>query len=220
MDILEQKKLVAKAACELIQPNEILGLGTGSTVDCLIAELAPIADQIKGVVSSSERTTKQIIDLDIPIIEPSEITEINLYIDGADEINHALEMVKGGGGALTREKIVAAHAKSFICIADSSKLVDTLGAFPLPIEVIPMSAHYVMREVEKLGGIPSIREGFITDNGNVIVDVKGLTIENATELESHLNQITGVVTNGLFAMRKADLLLLATPQGVKRYSLD
>src|SRR5699024_2072894 len=126
----------------------------------------------------------------------------------------------GGGGALTREKIVAAHAKSFICIADSSKLVDTLGAFPLPIEVIPMSAHYVMREVEKLGGIPSIREGFITDNGNVIVDVKGLTIENATELESHLNQITGVVTNGLFAMRKADLLLLATPQGVKRYSLD
>ncbi len=205
----KQKEAVAKAALPYIQADQILGLGTGSTVDCLIALLPTLPFKVKGVASSSERTTKQVQTLDIPIVDLTEITAIDTYIDGADEINHHLAMIKGGGGALTREKIVAAHAKQFICIADESKWVETLGQFPLPIEVIPMAAHYVMRKMEQMGGKAEIRKNFMTDNHNLIVDVRGLKITSPIQLEATINQITGVVTNGLFAARGADVLLLA-----------
>lgn len=209
MNAQQQKEAVAKAALKYIPEDKILGLGTGSTVDCLIALLPTLPFKIKGIASSSERTSKQVEALGIPVVDLADITTIDTYIDGADEINHNLAMVKGGGGALTREKIVAAHANQFVCIADESKLVDTLGAFPLPIEVIPMSAHYVIRKMEQMGAKAKIRENFITDNHNLIVDVEGLKITSPIQLEASINQITGVVTNGLFADRGADVLLMA-----------
>ncbi len=209
MNALQQKEAVAKAALEYIEPNQILGLGTGSTVDCLIKLLPTLPFKIEGVASSSERTSKQVAELGIPIVDLANVVKINTYIDGADEINHHLAMIKGGGGALTREKIVAAHAERFVCIADQSKLVETLGKFPLPIEVIPMAAHYVIRKMEQMGAKAHIREGFMTDNHNLIVDVEGLKITSPIQLEASINQITGVVTNGLFAARGADILLMA-----------
>src|SRR5699024_7992579 len=209
MNAQQQKEAVAKAALAYIPENKILGLGTGSTVDCLIKLLPILPFQIKGIASSSERTSKQVEALGIPVVDLADISIIDTYIDGADEINHNLAMVKGGGGALTREKIVAAHSEKFVCIADESKLVETLGAFPLPIEVIPMAAHYVIRKMEQMGAKAKIREGFITDNHNLIVDVEGLKITSPIQLEASINQITGVVTNGLFAARGADVLLMA-----------
>lgn len=209
MNALQQKQAVAKAALQYIPEDKILGLGTGSTVDCLIALLPTLPFKIKGVASSSERTSQQVAALNIPIVDLADITTIDTYIDGADEINHNLAMIKGGGGALTREKIVAAHADRFVCIADESKLVEVLGDFPLPIEVIPMSANYVIRKMEQMGAKARIREGFITDNHNLIVDVEGLKITSPIQLEASVNQITGVVTNGLFAARGADILLMA-----------
>lgn len=209
MNAQQQKEAVAKAALKYIPEDKILGLGTGSTVDCLIALLPTLPFKIKGIASSSERTSKQVEALGIPVVDLKDITVIDTYIDGADEINHHLAMIKGGGGALTREKIVAAHAEQFVCIADESKLVETLGAFPLPIEVIPMAAHFVIRKMEQMGAKAKIREGFITDNHNLIVDVEGLKITSPIQLEASINQITGVVTNGLFAARGADVLLMA-----------
>lgn len=209
MNAQQQKQAVAKAALQYIPEDKILGLGTGSTVDCLIALLPSLPFKIKGVASSSERTTKQVEALGIPVVDLKDITAIDTYIDGADEINHNLAMIKGGGGALTREKIVAAHAAQFVCIADESKLVETLGEFPLPIEVVPMAAHYVMRKMEQMGAKAHIRENFITDNHNLIIDVEGLKITSPIQLEASINQITGVVTNGLFATRGADVLLMA-----------
>lgn len=211
--MLKQKEAVAQKAIEYIKEGEILGLGTGSTVDCFIALLPTVKDKIRGIVSSSERSSAQVEAMGIPILDLNEVESFSLYIDGADEINPNLEMIKGGGGALTREKIVAAHAEQFICIADASKQVEILGAFPLPIEVIPMSAQYVIRAMERLGGKASIRPDFITDNGNLIVDVEGLSISNPIELEREINQLTGVVTNGIFAKRKADLLLIGNEDG-------
>lgn len=209
MTAQQQKEAVAQAALSYIREGEILGLGTGSTVDCLIALFPTLPFKIKGVASSSERTTKQVEALGIPVVNLANIEKIDTYIDGADEINQNLAMIKGGGGALTREKIVAAHATTFICIADDSKLVETLGKFPLPIEVIPMAAHYVMRQLEKMGAKPTLREGFVTDNQNLIIDAHGLKITSPLQLEASLNQITGVVTNGIFAARGADILLTA-----------
>ena len=209
MNAQQQKEAVAKAALKYIPEDKILGLGTGSTVDCLIKLLPTLPFKIKGIASSSERTSKQVEALGIPVVDLADITVIDTYIDGADEINHNLAMVKGGGGALTREKIVAAHAEQFVCIADESKLVETLGAFPLPIEVIPMAAQYVIRKMEQMGAKAKVREGFITDNHNLIVDVEGLKITSPIQLEASINQITGVVTNGLFAARGADVLLMA-----------
>ena len=209
MNAQQQKEAVAKAALKYIPEDKILGLGTGSTVDCLIALLPTLPFKIKGIASSSERTSKQVEALGIPVVDLADITTIDTYIDGADEINHNLAMIKGGGGALTREKIVAAHADQFVCIADESKLVSTLGSFPLPIEVIPMSAQFVIRKMEQMGAKAKIRENFITDNHNLIVDVEGLKITSPIQLEASINQITGVVTNGLFADRGADVLLMA-----------
>lgn len=209
MNAQQQKEAVAQAALKYIPENMILGLGTGSTVDCLIKLLPTLPFKIKGVASSSERTSKQVEALGIPVVDLADVSVIDTYIDGADEINHNLAMVKGGGGALTREKIVAAHANRFVCIADESKLVETLGSFPLPIEVIPMSAQYVIRKMEQMGAKAKIREGFVTDNHNLIVDVEGLKITSPIQLEASINQITGVVTNGLFAARGADVLLMA-----------
>ena len=209
MNAQQQKEAVAKAALKYIPEDKILGLGTGSTVDCLIALLPTLPFKIKGIASSSERTSKQVEALGIPVVDLANITTIDTYIDGADEINHNLAMIKGGGGALTREKIVAAHADQFVCIADESKLVSTLGSFPLPIEVIPMSAQFVIRKMEQMGAKAKIRENFITDNHNLIVDVEGLKITSPIQLEASINQITGVVTNGLFADRGADVLLMA-----------
>lgn len=209
MTAQQQKEAVAQAALKYIQEGEVLGLGTGSTVDCLIALFPTLPFKIKGVASSSERTTKQVEALGIPVVDLADVEILDIYIDGADEINQNLAMIKGGGGALTREKIVAAHAKKFICIADDSKLVETLGKFPLPVEVIPMAAHYVMRQLEKMGAKPKIREGFVTDNHNIIIDAHGLKITSPLQLEASINQITGVVTNGIFAARGADLLITA-----------
>lgn len=207
------KQLVAEKALTYIQKGELLGVGTGSTVDCLIALLPEVKHLIDVVVSSSERSTEQLIQLGFTVIPLTDVEKLTLYIDGADEINPDLQMIKGGGAALTREKIVAAHADQFICIADQSKYVETLGKFPLPVEVIPMASGHVLRELNKLGDA-RIRPNVITDNGNPIIDVYGLSIDDPLSLETYINQITGVVTNGIFAHRPADLLLLATDNGV------
>jgi ribose 5-phosphate isomerase A len=193
----------------------IIGVGTGSTANFFIDELGRAPSRIAGAVASSARTAERLARHGIRIIDLNELTELSVYVDGADEINAGLAMIKGGGGALTREKIVAACARKFVCIADESKLVPVLGRFPLPVEVIPMARGHVARELVKLGGQPRLREGFITDNGNVILDVAGLSIDNPAVLEAAINNIVGVVTNGLFAMRGADVLLLGTPSGVK-----
>ncbi|WP_189941731.1 ribose-5-phosphate isomerase RpiA [Sulfuriferula thiophila] len=210
----ELKQAVARAAIDYV-PQGIIGVGTGSTANFFIDELAKIKGRFDGAVASSEATAQRLKGHGISVYELNEVGELEIYVDGADEITKHMHMIKGGGGALTREKIVAACSKKFICLADASKLVDVLGRFPLPVEVIPMARSYVAREIVKLGGQPQLREGFITDNGNVILDVHGLSIMNPVELETTLNQIVGVVTNGLFAQRAADVLLLGTAEGVK-----
>jgi len=211
----EMKKAVAVAAIEYIKPGMIVGVGTGSTANFFIDELAKIKGQIETTVASSEASAERLKGHGIPVEDLNMVDEIAVYVDGADESNKYLHLMKGGGGALTREKIVAAVSKQFVCIADESKLVDIMGKFPLPVEVIPMARSYVAREIVKLGGQPAYREGFVTDNGNVILDIHGLEIMNPVELENTLNGIVGVVTNGLFAARPADVLLLGTPDGVK-----
>jgi len=213
----ELKQAVARAAIEHV-PSGVIGVGTGSTANFFIDELARIKHKIDGAVASSEATAQRLKSHGIQVIDLNSAGELQVYVDGADEITKNLHMINGGGGALTREKIVAACSKKFVCIADSSKLVDVLGKFPLPVEVIPMARGYVARELVKLGGQPVLREGFTTDNGNIILDVHNLNILNPVELESRINQIVGVVTNGLFAMRGADVLLLGSPEGVKTFT--
>ena len=211
----EMKKAVGWAALKYVQPDTIIGVGTGSTVNCFIDALASIKDQIKAAVSSSEASTIRLKALGIPVMDLNEVDSFDVYVDGADEINGQMEMIKGGGAALTREKIVAAVAKRFICIVDSGKVVDVMGKFPLPVEVIPMAREFVARELRKLGGEPIYRSGVITDNGNQILDVHGLQITNAKQLEEQINNIVGVVTVGLFAARGADVALIGSPDGVK-----
>ena len=215
----ELKNEVAKAALKYVVPETIIGVGTGSTANFFIDQLATIKSSIKGAVASSIETANRLKSHGIDVFDLNEVSEISVYIDGADESDHHLNLIKGGGGALTREKIVAAVSKQFVCIADDSKLVDVLGQFPLPIEVIPMATNYVKREIIKsIGGNPVLREEFTTDNGNLILDIHGLTIDSPKTLESQLNNIVGVVTNGLFANRGADILLLATQNGVNMVS--
>jgi ribose 5-phosphate isomerase A len=211
----EQKQAAARAAIQHIPAGCIVGVGTGSTANYFIDELVDIRSRIDGTVASSEATARRLSGHGIEVMDLNNVDELPLYVDGADEITPYLHMIKGGGGALTREKVVAAVAKKFICIADQSKLVNVLGKFPLPVEVIPMARSYVAREIIRLGGQPVLREGFTTDNGNLILDVHGLQILNPVELETELNQITGIVTNGLFARRPADLLLLGGEGGVR-----
>ena len=212
----ELKKMVAQAAIEHVVPATIIGIGTGSTANFFIDALAEIKHTINGTVASSEASAERLRSHGIEVFDLNSVDELSVYIDGADETNEHLHLVKGGGGALTREKIVAACSKKFVCIADDSKLVDILGAFPLPIEVIPMARSFVARELVKLGGRPVYREDFVTDNGNIILDVHDMSIINPSELEAQLNNITGVVTNGLFAIKPADVLLLGTENGVRK----
>lgn len=216
----ELKQAVAQAAADYVAEKApagaIIGVGTGSTANFFIDALAPLKDRYRGAVASSEATRKRLEGHGIPVLDLNEVEHIPVYVDGADEVDAGLNMIKGGGGALTREKIVAAVADIFVCIADGSKLVDTMGKFPLPVEVIPMARAHVARQLVKLGGKPVLREGFVTDNGNLILDVHGLTISDPKGLEAQINQIVGVVTNGLFAVRPANLLLLGTADGVRR----
>ncbi len=220
----ELKQAVAQAALEYILPHlesdMILGIGTGSTANCFIDALARYRDDFAGAVASSEASAERLKGHGIEVFDLNSVDQIRFYIDGADESDPRLNLIKGGGGALTREKIVAAVAQEFICIADQSKYVDVLGQFPLPVEVIPMARSYVARELVKLGGDPVYREGVVTDNGNVILDVWNMSIVDPKGLEASINQLTGVVTNGLFARRSADLLLLATPEGIKHYHVN
>lgn len=205
-----RKKAAAEAAIKYIDPDAILGVGTGSTVNFFIDALAAVRPKLRGAVSSSQASTKRLEALGIPVLDLNAADEIPVYVDGADEVDHHLAMIKGGGGALTREKIIAAVAGKFICIADESKLVDRLGVFPLPVEVIAMARGYVARELVKLGGRPVWRAGFVTDNGNHILDVRNLVIDDPVALETEINQFAGVVTVGLFARRPADVLLVGT----------
>lgn len=208
------KQAAARAAMEFVPDDAIIGVGTGSTVNFFIQELAARKSRIEGAVSSSEASSARLKAIGIPVYDLNGVNEIPVYVDGADEITPHMAMLKGGGGALTREKIVAAVAKQFVCIADEKKRVPVLGQFPLPLEVIPMARSYVAREVVRLGGQPQLREGFTTDNGNIILDIHHLPIENPVEMETRLSAITGVVMCGLFARRPADVLILATAQGV------
>lgn len=214
MDQNQLKKEAAKEAIKYIPENSIVGVGTGSTVDFFIEELGKIKDKIKGTVVSSKRSEEKLKSLGIEVIDSNSVDEIPVYVDGADEINDNLQMIKGGGAALTGEKIIAAISKKFICIAGENKKVKVLGNFPLPVEVIPLARSYVAREIVKLGGFPIYREGVKTDYGNVILDVANLEILKPKELEKTLNNISGVVTNGLFALRPADTLILAANDGV------
>lgn len=212
----EMKQAVAQAALKYVVKDTIIGVGTGSTANFFIDALASMKDDIKGTVASSVATQERLESHGIQVFDLNEVEEISVYIDGADESDDALNLIKGGGGALTREKIVAAVSDQFVCIADESKLVDVMGEFALPVEVIPMSANYVKRQIiQRIGGTPELREGFVTDNGNLILDVKGLKITDPKAMENELNSIVGVVTNGLFANRGANVLLLGTPNGVK-----
>jgi ribose 5-phosphate isomerase A len=214
----EQKKAAAEAAIAHVPHDAVIGVGTGSTANHFIQALASIKGRIAGAVASSEATAVRLRALGIPVLDLTSVDEIPVYVDGADEITRQLAMIKGGGGALTREKIVGAVAAKFICIADESKLVDTLGRFALPVEVIPMARSHVARRIVKLaGGQPELRAGYLTDNGNVILDVHGLSIADPASLEAELNQIEGVVTVGLFARRPADVLLLGTAEGVTTF---
>lgn len=212
----ELKKMVAEAALEYVVPGTVIGIGTGSTANHFIDYLAGIKGKIEGTVASSKASAERLAAHGIPVLELNSVTELSVYVDGADESNKYLHLIKGGGGALTREKIVAACSKKFVCIADASKLVDVLGAFPLPLEVIPMARSMVARELVKRGGQPVYREGFTTDNGNHILDVHNMEIMEPVKLEQELNDIPGVVTVGLFAIRPADVLLLGTQDGVKK----
>ena len=209
------KKAAAEAALDYVQAGSIVGIGTGSTANHFIDALAKIKHKIDGTVASSVASAERLKQHGIPVLDLNSVDDMALYVDGADEANKYLQLIKGGGGALTREKIVAAVAKKFVCIADGSKLVDILGAFPLPIEVIPMARSHVARQIVKLGGQPALREGFTTDNGNIIIDVRNLQIMDAAKLEAELNNIPGVVTNGIFALRPADVLILGTAEGVR-----
>jgi ribose 5-phosphate isomerase A len=215
MTVNEMKKAAALAAIQYVEHESIIGVGTGSTVDFFIEALAAIKHKLEGVVASSVATATKLKALGIPVVDLNSVPELMLYVDGADEVNAHKQMLKGGGGALTREKIIATVAKKFICIADESKRVDLLGHFPVAIEVIPMARSYVARQIVKLEGDPVYRQGFVTDNGNVILDVFNFKIMNPLELEAALNNITGVVSNGIFAARKADILLLGTAKGVE-----
>ncbi len=212
----ELKRKVGAAALEALSEGMILGVGTGSTVNAMLDQLGPWATRLKGAVSSSEGSTTRLRQLGIPVLDLNEVESLAVYIDGADEADEHLHLIKGGGAALTREKIIAAAARTFICIADESKLVTRLGRFPLPVEVIPMARSLVARELSLLGGRPVYRTSVVTDNGNHILDVHDLTIDDPVGLEARINQITGVVTVGLFARRPADVLLLATTAGVRR----
>ena len=215
MDQNQAKQAAARAALKYLVPGELLGVGTGSTVNFFIDALAEHRADIPGAVSSSNASTERLRKVGILVVELNDAGTLSIYVDGADEADHHLRLVKGGGGALTREKIVAAASRKFVCIADESKLVPVLGTFPLPVEVIPMARSHVARELVKLGGDPVYREGVLTDNGNIILDVFNMQITNPVELEKQINAIVGVVTNGLFAARPADVLLLGTPEGVK-----
>lgn len=217
MDQEKLKKMAAEAALAYIENDMVIGVGSGSTVNYFIDALKSVKGKIEGAIASSNASAERLKALSIPIIDLNSVSELPLCVDGADEINSAKQMIKGGGGALTREKIVAAVAKKFICIADQSKQVDLLGTFPLPIEVIPMARSYVARQLVQLGGTPIYRQGFVTDNGNVILDVHNLKMLDPIALEQKLNNIVGIVTNGLFAMRPADVLLLATESGVQKF---
>jgi len=210
----ELKAAVAEAALAYVPDDGVIGIGSGSTVNRFIDALGRQKSRVR-TVASSEASAQRLRANGLTVLELDDVEELPVYIDGADEINAAFAMIKGGGGALTREKIVAAVARKFVCIADQSKLVGTLGRFPLPIEVIPMAKAYVAREMVRRGGAPRLRAGFTTDNGNLILDVHGLTITEPERLEAELDQIAGVVTNGLFALRGADVLLLGTPEGVR-----
>lgn len=212
------KEAVARAAIAHVVPDTIVGVGTGSTANFFIDALAEMKHRIPGAVASSEATKKRLEAHGIRVFDLNDVSEIPVYVDGADEVNARLHMIKGGGGALTREKIVAAVATKFVCIADASKQVEVMGRFPLPVEVIPMAREHVARQLVRMGGQPKLREGFTTDNGNVILDVHGLLIAEPTELETAINQIVGVVTNGLFALRGADVLLLGAADGVKTFT--
>ena len=216
----ELKLAVAQAAIAYVPANCIVGVGTGSTANFFIDELGKIKNKICGAVASSEASAQRLKEHGIQVVALNDVGSLSVYVDGADEITRHLHMIKGGGGALTREKIVAAASKKFICLCDSSKLVDVLGSFPLPLEVIPMASSYVARQMVLLGGLPKLREGFVTDNGNLILDISGLKILNPVELETTLNNITGVVTNGLFARRGADVLLLGTASGVQTFTAN
>jgi ribose 5-phosphate isomerase A len=215
----EMKEKVAAAALAYVVKDSIVGVGTGSTANKFIDALATIKDTIKGTVASSEATAERLRGHGIPVFELndalSQVDQLSVYIDGADEFDGGKNLTKGGGGALTREKIVAAGSAKFICIVDESKQVDALGAFPLPIEVIPMAEELVMNIAKKLGGNPKVREGYITDNGNIIIDVTGLVIKDARKLENDLNEVPGVVTNGIFSHQGADVILMGTPNGVE-----
>ena len=216
----ELKRSVAVAAAEYaltcLQPDSVLGVGTGSTVDFFIDAIAPHRDRFRAAVSSSERSTRRMTELGIKVLDLNEVVDMPLYVDGADEIDRQMNMIKGGGGALTREKIVSSVARRFVCIVDESKVVDQLGAFPLPVEVIPMAREVVARRLRELGGEPVLRKGFTTDNGCEILDVAGLRIASPREFESQINDIPGVVCCGLFALAGADLALVSTQQGVRR----
>ncbi|RDH86737.1 MAG: ribose 5-phosphate isomerase A [endosymbiont of Escarpia spicata] len=214
MNADDMKKMAAEAALEYVDGG-IVGVGTGSTVNHFIDYLATIKHKIDGAVSSSEVSTERMKSHGIPVMDLNAAGELDIYVDGADEADHNLALIKGGGGALTREKIVAGASRKFVCIADGSKLVDILGKFPLPVEVIPMARSHVARQLVKLGGTPVWREDFITDNGNVILDVHNLEIMKPIEMENRINAIAGVVTTGLFAMRGADVLILGSEDGVK-----
>jgi ribose 5-phosphate isomerase A len=211
----ELKRQAAEKALEFLPDSGILGIGTGSTVNYFIDLLAPIKGRYDGAVSSSEASSKRLQAIGMQVLDLNSAGELEVYVDGADESNHQLHLIKGGGGALTREKIIAAASKKFVCIADASKLVSVMGEFPLPVEVIPMARSYVARELVKLGGTPQWREDFITDNGNLILDVHHLEIMEPMKLEAEINNIVGVVTVGLFAQRPADVLILGNEDGAK-----
>ncbi|ACS98657.1 ribose-5-phosphate isomerase A [Aggregatibacter aphrophilus NJ8700] len=216
MDQLEMKKIAAQAALQFVKPEMIVGVGSGSTVNCFIEALGSMKDEIKGAVAASKNSEELLKKHGIEVFSANDVTSLDIYVDGADEINPQKMMIKGGGAALTREKIVAALAKNFICIVDSSKQVDVLGStFPLPVEVIPMARSQVARKLVALGGAPEYREGVVTDNGNIILDVHNFEILNPVEMEKELNNIAGVVTNGIFALRPANTVIVGTPNGAK-----
>ena len=217
MDPNALKKAAAEAALAYVRDDTVVGVGTGSTVNFFIDALASRRARIEATVASSEASARRLRDLHIPVRELNDTDGCDVYVDGADEVTEHLAMIKGGGAALTREKIVAQARRQFVCIADGSKLVPVLGGFPLPVEVIPMARSFVARELVKLGGMPELRQGVTTDNGNLILDVRNLKILDPVALETAINQIPGVVTNGIFARRPADVLLLATAEGVKKY---
>lgn len=216
MDKESQKKAAAQAALKWVEQDMVIGVGSGSTVNYFIEALASIKQKIEGAVASSVATATRLKALSIPLIDLNSVSELAVYIDGADEINSAKQMIKGGGGALTREKLIAMVAKKFVCIADASKQVDLLGEFPVAVEVLPMARSYVARQIVELGGDPVYREGFVTDNGNVILDVFNLKLLDPNTMEIQLKNMVGVVENGVFAKRRADVLLLAGEQGIKQ----